>query len=165
MLRSDAFDSQRVTFVHPGFARRRESTHGQMQQLIEHALGEGATRGAEASVVATRTVVAVRLLLAELAALIGERAAGALYGRGLHLARAALPRPPPGPATHDELLAPLHKELASRPSSEAQRGSRALLSALVDLLVSLIGEPLSHRLLTKAWAPRADAPVARHTHI
>ena len=128
-------------------------------ELIEHALGAGAARDAEALVVATSTVGAVRLLLRELKPVIGELAACALYARSLHLAKASFPRATPLPKTHDELLAPLHKELTSRSSIEAQRGSRALLNALVDLLVSLIGEPLTHKLLRKAWAG-ADAPTA-----
>ena len=128
-------------------------------ELIEHALSAGSARDADSGLVATTTVGAVRLLLRELKPVIGELAACALYGRSLHLARASFPRAPLNAQTHDELLAPLHKDLTSRSSIEAQRGSRALLNSLVDLLVSLIGEPLTYRLLRKAWGTRVDALV------
>ncbi len=126
-------------------------------EMIEHALGKGVEHNAEAALVATSTVSAVRLLLRELKPLVGELAACALYKRSVHLARSSFQRAPDDAQTHDELLAPLHQDLAGRSSAEAQKGSRALLHSLVDLLVSLIGEPLTHRLLQKAWGAQASA--------
>ena len=133
------------------------------RELIHHALSAGAAKDAESGLVATTTVGAVRLLLRELKPVIGELAACALYGRSLHLAKASFPRAPLNAQTHDELLAPLHKDLTSRSSLEAQRGSWALLNSLVDLLVSLIGEPLTYKLLRKAWGTGTDALVVERT--
>jgi hypothetical protein len=127
------------------------------QEMIEHALGKGVEHNAEAALVATSTVSAVRLLLRELQPLVGELAACALYKRSVHLARSSLRRCPDDAPTHEELLALLHEDLSARAVAEAQKGSRALLNAFVDLLVSLIGDSLTHRLLTKAWGVRAHA--------
>ena len=128
--------------------------------LIEHALRGSRQRDADAAGVASSVVASVRLLLCELKPLVGELAAGALYRRSVQLARSSLPRAPEDAGSHDELLAPLHRHLAALPPVEAKAGGRALLNAFVDLLVSLIGEPLTHKLLTKAWGGAADPPVA-----
>lgn len=128
-------------------------------EMIERALGKGAEHNADAALVATSTESAVRLLLRELEPLVGELAASALCRRSLQLARSSFHRAPDGARTHDELLTPLHQDLAARSSAEAQKGSRALLNAFVDLLTSLIGEPLTLRLLGKAWGTAADAPI------
>jgi len=92
------------------------------------------------------------LLLAELKPLVGELALRALYVRSLHLARSSFERPGTGELqSPDELLAPLHRDLLSRAPTESRGAAEALLLALANLLVSLIGEPLTDRLLHKAW--------------
>ncbi len=126
-------------------------------EWIEHALGKGAAHDAEPALIATSTVSAVRLLLRELKPLVGEMAACALYKRSVNLARSSFARLPDDARTDDELLAPLHRELSGRSAAEARQASRALLTSLVDLLVSLIGGSLTHRLLGKAWGMRAGA--------
>ncbi len=125
-------------------------------EMIEQALGKGVEQDAEALLVATSTVNAVKQLLRELKPLVGELAACALYKRSVQLARSSFQRAPDDAQTHDELLGPLQQDLSGRSSAEAQKGSRALLNSLVDLLVSLIGEPLTHRLLRKAWGVGAE---------
>ena len=127
--------------------------------IVEHALREGNQHDADAAAVAMSTVGAVRLSLHALKSLVGDLAARSIYRRSVHLARLSFPRVPDDARTDDELLAPLHRHLASCSPGEARKGSRALLNAFVDLLVSLIGEPLTHRLLTKAWGAAADAPA------
>lgn len=136
-------------------------TKGLMRhEIIEHALGKGVAQDVDAVLVATSTVSAVRLVLRELKLVVGELAACALYKRSVHLARSSFQRPSENASSHDELLAPLHQDLAGRSSIEAQKGGRALLTALVDLLVSLIGEPLTHQMLRKAWGIPSDSLIS-----
>ena len=121
-------------------------------ELIQSALGEGAAEGADSKAVAGGAVRALTLLLKELQPLVGELALRALYVRSLHLARSSFERPSAGDLERpDELLAPLHRDLVSRAPGEARGAAQALLLALANLLVSLIGEPLTDRLLHKAW--------------
>jgi len=75
----------------------------------------------------------------------------ALHVRSLHLAQASFERPSADLASTDELLAHLHQDLVSRLAAPARAAAQALLLALANLLVSLIGEPLTDRLLHKAW--------------
>ena len=127
------------------------------QELIQSALGKDAADDSDSVALATATVRAVRLLLAELRPLVGELATSALYARSLHLARASFHRQILSyPLTHDELLAPLQVDLATRSRPESHRAARALLNSLVDLLVSLIGEALTNQMLSKAWGVQLD---------
>jgi len=127
-------------------------------ELIQSALGEGSVEGAESATVADATVQALTLLFAKLQPLIGNLALRALYVRSLRLARSSFDSPSTDLELPVELLAPLHRDLASRGAAEAQGAAMALLLALANLLVSLIGEPLTDRLLHKAWG---NLPVAK----
>jgi len=120
-------------------------------EMIQSALGEGAEEAADSATVAESTVRALTLLLAELRPLIGMLALRALYRRSVHLSNSSFERPRRDLESTDELLATLHLELVSRDPAEARNAATALVLALVNLLVSLIGEPLTNRLLQKAW--------------
>jgi len=121
-------------------------------EMIRSALGGGAAEGADSKTVAGATVLALTSLLAELKPLVGELAARALYVRSLHLARSSFDRPSAADLeSPNELLAPLHRDLLLRAPADARGAAEALLLALADLLISLIGEPLTDRLLHKAW--------------
>jgi len=127
-------------------------------EMIQSALGEGA----DAQSVATATVRALTLLFDAVKPLVGNLALRALYVRSLHLARSSLERPTPAPSeteSPDELLASLKRDLLSRAPAAARGAAEALLSAFADLLVSLIGESLTNRLLHSAWgSPATDEP-------
>ncbi len=132
-------------------------------EMIQSALGEGAAEGVDSKTVAGAAVQALTLLFVELKPLVGQLALRALYVRSLHLAHSSFERPSTGdPGPSDELLAPLHRDLLSRAPAEARGAAEALLLALADLLVSLIGEPLTDRLLHKAWG---NTPLARSPHM
>ena len=123
-------------------------------------MGKDVERDADAAAISTSTVSAVRLLLRELQPLVGEFAAATLYRRSVHLAKSSFQRAPNDALTQDALLTPLQHDLGSRSTAEAQQGSRALLNSFVDLLISLIGESLTLRLLTKAWGvPAHNGPA------
>ena len=121
-------------------------------EMIHSVLGERAVEGADSKAVAGVAVRALTLLFVELKPLVGELALRALYVRSLHLARSSFERPGAGDLkSTDDLLAPLHQDLVMRAPVQARVAAEALLLALTDLLVSLIGEPLTDRLLHKAW--------------
>ena len=128
------------------------------EKIIQHALGGDAFSDNDAAARAAATVRALRLLFTELEPLVGTQAVRALYLRSLHLTRARF-----GWAAADqaeplgEALSGLQRNLAVRVPAEAQDAGTALLNALADLLISLIGDPLTQRLLRSAWgSPSAD---------
>ncbi|KQM78169.1 hypothetical protein [Xylophilus sp. Leaf220] len=60
-----------------------------------------------------------------------------------------------------EQLACLREDLGRLDLAEARAISAALLTTFADLLTSLIGEPLTNRLLRSAWnlPPAGTAPI------
>jgi len=131
-------------------------------EMIQIALGEGAAEGADSAAVAETTVRALTSLFAELRPLIGMLALRALYRRSVHLANSSFERPSTDLASADELLATLHRDLVSRDPAEARSAAVAVLLALANLLVSLIGEPLTNRMLQKAWV---NLPMAESSEV
>ena len=127
-------------------------------EMIEGLLDEGVAADAGATDVSGATVRILTLLLAELNPLIGTLALRALYVRSLYLAYASFERPGANRVAPDKRLLDLHQDLVSRDSAQARGAAKALLVALANLLVSLIGEPLTDRLLRKAWG---NLPVAK----
>lgn len=135
-------------------------------ELIEFVLSRDGADIRDPPALATATVRAVSEVLDELKPLVGDTAARALYLRCLHLARLAFHGPgTPRLETESELLDSLQHDLASREPLDARRAGAALLCSLADLLASLIGEHLTHRMLDTAWgissiepptAPRAE---------
>ena len=89
--------------------------------------------------------------MAELGLLVGESATRALYVRALHLAKSSFERPADTSDSINDLLSPLARDLGAREPADAKAAAAELLSAFVGLLVSLIGEPLTHRLQQTAW--------------
>lgn len=127
---------------------------------IELALGKAGADDTDVRTFAAGVAAATRKLLDELAPIVGNLATHALYVRTLHLARSSF-KPPEAarPETLEALLATLEQDLASRQPADAGRAGRALLQSLVDLLFSLIGEHLTHRMLRKAWGiPASELP-------
>ena len=129
------------------------------QELIQNALPAPTDPVSSAPLVAEAVVRALGHLMDELEPLVGMHGASALFGRSVHLVRrkhaAALT---PAKGTRDEQLACLRDELARLDIAEARTISAALLTNFADLLTSLIGEPLTNRLLRSAWnLPPADA--------
>jgi hypothetical protein len=121
------------------------------QEIISHALGLGAAEDADSGTVSTEAIRAVSALIAELKPLVGELATRALYVRALHLARSSFERPRGTFESISDMLSPLSQNLGAREPNDAQAAAGALLRAFVDLLVSLIGEPLTYRMLRTAW--------------
>ena len=136
--------------------------HDQEDQLrhlyIERALGDAWNAG-EADSVADATVQALQALFAELAVLIGTDALRALYLRALHVSLMSFDRPAQANQPLDAMLSDLRQHLANLQPADARRGAQALLESLVALLDSLIGQPLTLRLVTSAWGSPTAPPT------
>lgn len=128
-------------------------------ELIELALSRHGPRPPDARAVADTTVRALSAVLDELKPLVGDMAARALYLRSLHLADISFHGPAsPDTQAQSALVDALRADLASRDMQEARRHGRALLQSLANLLASLIGENLTHRMLSTAWGVPTPAP-------
>lgn len=120
--------------------------------IIKEALSRRCSDGAEPGQIAQAMIVALRLLHAELAQVVGAEASAALLAHAVHRTRTKVEWTAPlaaGPS--DTLLKVLHDDLAARTSAECVFAGETLIFALVDHLVSLIGEPLTLRMLSSAW--------------
>ena len=106
---------------------------------------------------AKHTVQLWEAMATELIPLIGEEGFTILYNRSLYLTQldflwlAAGQVAQPGEWHFTALL----KSLEERPVIEAAASSKALFVTFMDILVVLIGEPLTTSILSKAWDPEA----------
>ena len=107
----------------------------------------------DASAVAEATLRTWHQMVAQLAPVLGARGVDALFNRSLQLTSATFPwlasaqsdRPGVAP------LAGLKALLETRDSTAATEACHALLVTFTELLASLIGEPLTERLLSPIW--------------
>jgi hypothetical protein len=135
-----------------------------LSETIEILLNEAAAPLAHSPFVVNATVDALTLLMAELIPLIGVRALRASYGRGMCTA-------PPGQSRvrttecrtgfAASAAGPPRIDLVSRQPAAARSAAQALLLAPANLLVSLIGESLTDRLLNKAWGDFSVAQTSK----
>lgn len=122
-------------------------------EIIQHAIAQCAVEGADADTVAAATARVLRLLFAELDPLVGTQAVRALYGRSLYLTRSSFEWVSPAAVeAGGDVLANLQRQLASRDAADTRRAGTTVLQTFADLLISLIGEPLTYRMLRSAWS-------------
>jgi hypothetical protein len=95
--------------------------------------------------------------------IVGRRGVAALFKRTLHLAAARHPWLAPLKAGGDDAadLSQLTALLAAQPPSQASEAGSALFEIFGELLVTLIGAPLSKRLLQTAWSTSSSAAPAQ----
>lgn len=96
-----------------------------------------------------------------LSPIIGPRGVAALYKRSLYLTRDDYPWLA---AAHEGVVPQvdyelLHKALVQQAGPHAAAANAALLQAFYDLLRSLIGEPLTERLLRSLWNNLSSGPA------
>jgi hypothetical protein len=124
-----------------------------LRQLALNALAQhmGPTAGAEALAAATRR--AYEDLARVSAPLIGQAGVDALTGRALHLSQPEYPwlAHTPAPEHAGAPLAQFIFALERQDPAVATEAAGAVLATLTGLLVTFIGEPLTARLLRKAW--------------
>ncbi|MGJ7495352.1 hypothetical protein ACSFA8_09775 [Variovorax sp. RT4R15] len=128
------------------------------EDIIKEALFLRFGIGSDAGQIADAIRVALRLLHAELALVVGAQASAALVAHAVHRTRTVVNWTMPAAAALTEaMLAALREDLAARTPADSLFAGETLIFALVDHLISLIGEPLTFRMLNLAWAvPGAD---------
>ena len=115
------------------------------------ALRAGPGAGAEALAAAARRAYDE---LAQVAApLIGQAGVDALTGRALHLTQRQYPflLPPGDPQQSEGLFARVIFRLERQHPAVATEAAGVLFATFTGLLVTFIGEPITARLLRKAW--------------
>jgi len=128
------------------------------EDIIKQAIVRRAANGSDAGRIADAVVDALRLLHVELGVVVGVQASCALCAHALHRTRSKFEwTSPPTAAPTDKMLASLRDDLAARTPAESLFAGETLIFALIDHLISLIGEPLTLRMLHSAWSsPDAD---------
>lgn len=108
-----------------------------------------AAAGADAGQIAGEAVAAWDAIHRAMAPVIGPRGSAALYHRTLHVARTTYPwlGAPCEAAAEPGDFAPLRRALASQAAVDAAAAHDSMLRTFFELLASLIGEPLTARLL------------------
>ncbi|MEO6660290.1 MAG: hypothetical protein ABIN44_08260 [Burkholderiaceae bacterium] len=133
---------------------------------IADSLKGAVAAGASSDEVAALVAAMLRGIDRALAPIVGERGVAALYTRSLHLARAmhsGLPASTQGSEFEVDVAA-LTAALAAQGSEDAAAAGTNLLQGLVTLLVSLIGQSLTERLLRPVWVKFLSEPSDRDTN-
>jgi hypothetical protein len=122
--------------------------------------------GTDGQKVADAAVQVWRRVAAVLSPIIGQRGFAALYQRSVYLQRGRDPWLAPaheGVALSDDFPA-LRAALSQQPPERAAEAQSALLQTFQNLLVTLIGEALTERLLQPVWdTPSSSGPPAQDT--
>jgi hypothetical protein len=119
------------------------------RQVIQSALTQLSTDGADAPCFARGTIAILQAIDAAMAPIISQRGVAALYQRSLFLIRPGFPWLV---AVYEGALVPgdfssLQAALSEQSPEDAMLGTTALLNTFHDLLSSLIGASLTDRLL------------------
>ena len=132
-----------------------------MQLILEECVGAGA----DAKAIADDCVRAWERVTTQFAPLIGEGGVGVLYARSLHLTRLRFPwlAVAQEPRRTDSLYADLRLSLERRDPNESREAVSALMVTFAELLKALIGETLTTRILSSAWANRGPDDTAQET--
>lgn len=95
--------------------------------------------------------------------IVGQRGVAALFNRSLKLVAAAHPWLAAGRGGALDAVDPaaLKATLLQQPAAAAAAGGAALFQSFHDLLTSLVGAPLTNRLLHSVWAPSTGAKPAQ----
>ncbi len=126
---------------------------------LEHRLAPGAA----APAVAEAVLVVWGEIDAALQPIIGARGVAALLQRTAHLTAQAHPWLAPGRAADDaaQAIAELTTRMAGQGEAQALACGQDFLLTFHKLLATLIGQPLTQRLLRSAWEPPAHGePLA-----
>ncbi|MGK2941209.1 MAG: hypothetical protein ACSLFJ_05960 [Immundisolibacter sp.] len=136
-----------------GAGARREAT-------IRTLLIQRAGSASDTNAIIDATVDIWRQMATRLAPVIGARGVDVIFSRALHQTSSAFPWLAIAEDDHRDIalrLASLKAHIAGQDTATVVQGSSALLSAVTELLASLIGEPLTARLLDLA-SPPASPP-------
>ena len=133
-------------------------THEERQQMIVKVLAPTSGDASTAKGIAARTLWSWERVAFHLTPLIGEAGFQSLYARAVHL---AVPQcsglTPAGQAqTLESLFEKLKEELEPMDTQDAARTSKLVLATFTELLSTLIGEPLTSRILHSAWNDESE---------
>lgn len=129
------------------------SQHSSVSDSIQGTLTQRAGGAPDANAVVDAVTRTWQFMAAQLEPVIGVRGVRVLLDRALHLTAKNFPwlaQTAPLEAGADP-LARLQDRFASRDTTEAAEAGCALLVTFTQLLASLIGEPLTERLLACVW--------------
>lgn len=133
---------------------------GQEIHRIAASLARRGQADATAAQIAEAVFAKCQAIETALTPIIGLRGVAALYRRSLHLAARSHPwladAVPGEPDSRDR--AALKTLLSRQTSADAAGGGAAFLQAFYDLLASLVGRPLTERLLRSVWIDFMGAP-------
>ena len=139
-----------------------------LRQAIQRALAREAGADADAKALAAAALRVYDTLAGQLALLIGEGGVRALTARSLRLVERDFPwlaeAQPPDPSEHP--FSQVALGLERQEPAVATEAAAAALATLGGLLATLIGEPLTMRVLRAAWPsafPNETQQEARNT--
>lgn len=135
------------------------SVHSTVSESIQGTLTQHAGEAPDANAVVDAVTRTWQFMAAQLEPVIGARGTGTLLDRALHLTAKSFPwlaqtSPPLGTG---DTLTRLHARFARRDAQEAAQAGCALLVTFTEQLASLIGEPLTERLLASVWVDSASS--------
>ncbi|WP_295960694.1 hypothetical protein [Rhodoferax sp.] len=140
------------------------SAHSTVSESIQGTLVQHAGQAPDADAVVDAVTRTWQFMAAQLEPVIGARGTSVLLDRALHLTAKNFPwlaqTDPPDSA--GDPLARLQVRFARRDAQEAAQAGCALLVTFTEQLASLIGEPLTERLLASVWVDSAS-PYETHT--
>ena len=135
-------------------------------EIVKRVISQCAGDGAPSAQIAQSIVDALKSLHAELTLVVGVQAASSLIAHALHRTRTTVGWTlVASSVVTDKTLDALRDDLAARPPAGCRSAGQLLLLTLVDHLISLIGQPLTRRMLHSAWnLPDADvAPISQES--
>lgn len=133
-------------------------------EIVKRVISRCAGDGAPSAEVARSIVGALKSLHAELTMVVGVQAASSLIAHAMHRTREAIGwTMAPSAVITDKTLDALREDLAARPPAGCRAAGEFLLLTLVDHLISLIGQPLTRRMLHSAWNLPDAAPTSHES--
>ncbi len=138
---------------------------GARREAIRIMLMQRAGSASDTNAIAQATVDIGHQMATRLAPVIGARGVDVIFSRALHQTSSAFPWLAIA-EDHGDIalrLASLKAHFAGQETATAAQGSSALLSTVTELLASLIGEPLTERLLDSVWPPPASPASEQDT--
>jgi len=99
----------------------------------------------------------------QIIAIVGEAGFDSLFARSVFLTQSRFPWLGAGTVSHpgDQRFANLKANLESNTPALASEANHMLLIVFTDILASLIGEPLTERILNSAWGGDAQYKASK----
>ena len=121
-------------------------------EIVKRMISQCAGHELPSATVARSILGALKSLHAELTMVVGVQASSSLIAHAVHRTRATVEWTlPSSSVVTDKTFDALRDDLAARPPAGCRAAGEFLLTTLVDHLISLIGQPLTRRMLHAAW--------------